>query len=1191
MSRFVHLHVHSEYSLLDGAARIDDLARRASELGMSALALTDHGVMYGAIPFYRACQKYGVKPIIGCEVYITEGSIHSKGSRQDQPIYHLVLLAKNKTGYRNLLKLSSIAHLEGFHYRPRIDLQLLETYSEGLICLSACMGSEVSQHLLADRLSQAKQAAERYHRIFGDDFYLEIQDHGMVEQKKVMRQMIELSEQTGIPLVVTNDVHYLHADDHSMQDVLICIGTGKSIDSEDRMRFTTDQLYMKSAEEMAERFSHVPEALANTSSIAERCQLELTFGEPILPQFQPLPPGQTTEQYLAALCEEGLVNRYQSLPQWSEERYRTELQQRLQYELSVISRMGYADYFLIVWDFIRYARSQGIVVGPGRGSSVGSLVAYVLKITDVDPIRYRLFFERFLNPERISMPDIDVDFSDERRDEVIQYVVRKYGRDRVAQIITFGTMAARAAVRDVGRVLNYPYNEVDRVVRVIPRHLGITLREAMAASPELMAMAKDDPRTQRLLEMAMKVEGMPRHSSTHASGVVISRDPLTDYVPLQAGTSTPLTQYSMEHLETVGLLKMDFLGLRNLSIIEKTLLWIRELYGTRIDLRSLPDDDRMTYELLSRGDTSGIFQLESAGFRRVLKELKPSTFEDIISVIALYRPGPMDFIPQYTAAKHGKLQVQYPHPSLEPVLRDTYGIIVYQEQIMQIAALMAGFSLGEADLLRSAVSKKKKEILDKEREHFVTGSLQQGYNETEANAVYDMIVRFANYGFPRAHATAYGVLAFQTAYLKANYPLAFMAAMLSSVTGNQRKTAEYVDECRRMHIAVLPPDINESGVWFTPVPHQDTVSDATDSRGSIRFGLAAIKNVGTQAIDNILKEREQGPYTDLLDLCRRIDLRVCNKRVIESLIQCGALDSLNGHRAQLLAVLEETVETALKLKKERDDLQLHLFGFTEEMNWTIEYPDIPSLSQQDQLSLERELLGMYISGHPLDGYWDTLERIQAESLHLLHEKPEHSDVLVAGMVASQRNIVTKKGKAMSFIELENQVDKVEVVIFPEAWSKYGMLVQKGHLLLIAGKLQFQDEDNVKILADALCALDDPEWEQKLRINQVAHAVQRGPASSQAQRMPRTQPTVNDRNMKLRTSQRLFIRIDAEHESQDLMQQLRELLKEHAGPLNVILYYEQTKQTFSLGEQFNVRPNPQLIQSVERLFGPHTARIK
>lgn len=1227
MSGFVHLHVHSEYSLLDGAARIEELASEAARLGMPALALTDHGVMYGAVPFYKACVKHGIKPIMGCEVYVAGGSMADKLSRQEQKTYHLILLAKNRQGYENLMELVSQAHLKGFHYKPRIDFALLSKHAEGLVCLSSCLGGEIAQHLLHDRYDDALRIAGKYRDLFGPDYYLELQDHGLLDQKRVNQGILRLSNETGIPLVVTNDVHYIRRSDQEVQDILVCIGTGKNVEDEERLKFHTDELFFKSAVEMAERFAHVPEALANTVRIAESCTLELEFGQSILPEFGPLPEGSTAASYLEELCRQGLERRYGSKPGWQDIEYRRPIEERLAYELGVIERMGYSDYFLIVWDFIRYAHEHGIPTGPGRGSSAGSLVAYVLQITNVDPIAYKLLFERFLNPERVSMPDIDIDFSDERRDEVIEYVVRKYGKERVAQIITFGTMAAKAAVRDVGRVLNLPYNDVDKAAKLIPNQLGITLEEALNLSPELKAMTLQNPKAAKLLDLARRVEGMPRHASTHAAGVVISKEPLTRYVPLQEGTEqTPLTQFTMENLEAVGLLKMDFLGLRTLSIIERTLNWIKDGLGLAVDFDRVSDEDPVTYGLLSKGDTTGVFQLESPGMRRVLKDLKPSEFEDMISVLALYRPGPMEFIPKYIAGKHGLVQVEYPHPTLKPILEDTYGIIVYQEQIMQIASKMAGFSLGEADLLRRAVSKKKREVLDQERKHFVAGSLKMGYTEEEANRVYDMIVRFADYGFPRAHATAYGVLAFQTAYLKAHYPVPFMASMLTAVMGSHRKVAEYVDDCRRMGIEVLPPDVNESGVVFTPV------FDSDSEKGRIRFGLAAIKNVGTQAIESIQKERrEGGSFENLLDFCRRVDLRVCNKRVVESLIQGGAMDSLPGHRAQLLAMLDETVEAALKWKKEREDLQLHLFGFTEEANWRIEYPDIRPYSQSQQLELERELLGLYLSGHPLDAFEEKLAPLEPVLLHELAEQPDQSDVLVAGRVVALKTITTKKGQVMAFAELEDRIERVELVLFPETWKRFGPQVEKGSLLLVRAKLQHQDEEEpAKLLAEHLTPLHDGfdpapfvRWRQapsgRSRGGTAANSrrgaaaeSRRGfaPASSGAAQAAATVGPAPRRERPAGTAggqppagsaaavaprgtrqQRLFIKIGEAQEKAGVLPELQALLKENAGPMPTVLFYEREQRTLALSEQYNIRPNPELIRRIELLFGPGSAKVK
>lgn len=1231
MSPFVHLHVHSEYSLLDGAARITDLVRRAGEYGMKSLALTDHGVMYGAIPFYKACQAQGIKPIIGCEAYMTSGSRRERGSRKDQPIYHLILLVKNETGYKNLMKLISIGHLEGQHYKPRIDMEVLAEYAEGMVCLSACLGGEVPQHLLHGREAEARKAALRYKEIFGPDFYLELQDHGMAEQKRVNPQLIALAAELDIPLVATNDVHYLQRQDAEVQDVLICIGTGKTVDDEDRLKMASEQLFFKSGAEMAALFPHVPEALENTVRIAEKCNLELTFGNHILPAYSPLPEQQSSAAYLRQLCHAGLEQRYAGTPRWESPEQREAAQQRLEYELGVIETMGFCDYFLIVWDFIAYAHRMDIAVGPGRGSSAGSLTAYSLRITDVDPLRYNLLFERFLNPERITMPDIDIDFSDERREEVIQYVVDKYGKEHVAQIITFGTMAARAAVRDVGRALNLPYNEVDKAAKLIPAQLGISIAKALETTPELKSLYETSPKIKGLLDMAMKVEGMPRHASTHAAGIVISKGPLTDAVPLQAGNeSTVLTQYSMEHLESVGLLKMDFLGLRTLSIIERCLQSIREMNGTVPDFRLIPDNDELTYRMLSAGETAGVFQMESSGVRRVLKDLRPTDFEDIVSVVALYRPGPMEFIPKYIGGKHGQFEVVYPHPDLEPILADTYGIIVYQEQIMQIASLMAGFSLGESDLLRRAVSKKKRETLDKERSHFVEGSLQQGYSEQDANAVYDMIVRFADYGFPRAHAAAYGVLAFQTAYLKAHYPVQFTAAMLTAVMGNHRKVAEYVLECRRTGIGVLPPDVNESGVLFTPVPGEG-------SAGHIRFGLAAVKNVGTLAVENIIAERKARPFDSLLDFCRRVDLRVCNKRVVESLLQAGAFDGLPGHRAQLLAMLDETVEAALKWRKERDELQIQLFDdLVETPNWEIRYPDIPRFTVGQQLELERELLGLYLSGHPLDDSAELLEEPGMQRLMDLGEAPDESQTVTAGMVVSVKEITTKAGKAMAFVQWEDQIERCEVVLFPEVWKRSRTLIEKGALLALRAKVQHEDE-GFKLLAEEVAPLAADTLRSLLQRRsaaaarpqgagratpgagapqgaapaaRAAGAGARGPARAAGGAnapaagtpKPPAPPAASGPGSPAPAgagpgrsaagnAQRLFIKITPASENPALLSRLQELLQAEPGPVPVLLFYERDQRLLALSESYRIKPSETLLAGIEAMLGAGTARIK
>ncbi|MDI4644573.1 DNA polymerase III subunit alpha [Cohnella hashimotonis] len=1269
MCGFVHLHNHSEYSLLDGASRIKDMTAKAAQLGMKALALTDHGVMYGAIPFYKACRERGIKPIIGMEAYVAAGSRLEKASRRDQPIYHLTLLAKNAVGYRNLMKLSSIGHLEGFHYRPRIDFEALSGHAEGLVCLSGCMSSELSQHLLQGRDAEARETALRYRELFGEDYFLEIQDHGLTDQKRITTGVLKLSDELGIPLAATNDSHYLNEEDHVLQDVLICIGTGKTVDDQDRFRIGTSQLYMKTGEEMSALFRHRPEAVTNTALIADRCELEIDLGAHILPKFSPIPEGMTAETYLAELCLAGLRKRYGETAASAgaggayvgangatddaaaAETVASEAEARLRYELDVIARMGFSNYFLIVWDFIRYAREQGIAVGPGRGSSAGSIVAYSLRITDVDPLKHKLLFERFLNPERVSMPDIDVDFSDERRDEVIRYVAAKYGRGHVAQIITFGTLAARAAVRDVGRVLNLPYGDVDRAAKLIPGMPGMSIERAAKDNPDFRALTEKGGPIADLIAMARRAEGMPRHASTHAAGVVISSEPLTDYVPLQEGAEgVPLTQYSMEHLEAVGLLKMDFLGLRNLSIIERAMQSVLESTGHALRWEEIPYDDPATYELLGRGDTTGVFQMESAGVRRVLRDMKPKSFEDIVSVVALYRPGPMDFIPQFIKTMHGEIAAEYPHPDLEPILRDTHGIIVYQEQIMQIASRMAGFSLGEADLLRRAVGKKKREILDEQRAHFVKGSQGQGYTDEEANRVYDMILRFADYGFPRAHAAAYGVLAFQTAYLKAHYPVPFMASMLTSIIGNQRKTAEYVDECRRMGIPVLPPDVNESRVLFTPVCTA-AASEQEETRGhgaasddparafavsgdpartfavsgdparsfnAIRFGLAAVKNVGTQAIESIMKERTDRPFESLSDLCRRVDPRACNKRVLESLLLCGALDALPGHRAQLLAALDESVEAAAIWRKEKEELQLELFDLGDAPNWEVDLPEVAPYTQSQTLELERELLGLYLSGHPLDAFDGLWQEAGLDRLADLAEAEDGAQVVTAGMVVSLKPIVAKSGQAMAFLELEDRIMGAELVVFPSVWKSASAFAGKGALLLVRAKLQQGDED-FKLLADEIVPLAaDTLRREAARMRRGGPGGYRSggtrpgadagrgadrseakPAAAEGARRTTSvvKPAASPDKARAgsgeagASAQRFYVRIDAGHEAPSVLKDLQALLARHKGPLQTVLFYERERKSLALNDSYRVLPSAALTASVERLLGEGTAKVK
>ncbi|QKG83938.1 DNA polymerase III subunit alpha [Kroppenstedtia pulmonis] len=1135
---FVHLHVHTEYSLLDGAARIDQLVRKAKQSGFDALSITDHGAMYGVVPFYKACLREGIRPIIGCELYLTPGKMDEKPSPRENRIHHLLLLAETNEGYRNLMKLTSEAHLKGFHYKPRVDKTLLRRYSKGLIATSTCLAGEIPQAILQDQISKARKLVEEYQEIFGKgNFFLEIQDHGMPEQQKVNRQLIRFSHELDIPLVATNDLHYVEQKDARVHDCLLCIGTNRRLAEKDRWRFPTDQFYLKSASEMESLFAHLPEAVANTRRIANRCQVDIPLGGRLLPRF-PVPKGETAASYLEKLCRQGAEKRYGDPPQVVED--------RLQYELSVIHEMGFSDYFLIVWDFIRYAREKNIATGPGRGSAAGSLVAYVLFITDIDPIRYKLLFERFLNPERVSLPDIDVDFNYERRDEVIRYVTQKYGLDRVAQIITFGTMAPRAAVRDVGRVMGLPYTDVDRTAKLIPQGPGITLKQVMQPGSELHRWTQEHPHIQQLMETVAQVEGMPRHASTHAAGVVISQGDLTDYVPLEQGNDgIRLTQYPMEVLEEIGLLKADLLALRNLTVIEQTITNLEKSEGIKLDFNGSNYDDPATYALLAKGETSGVFQMESPGMRKVLRELKPTHFEDIIAVLALYRPGPMEQIPRFIRAKHGQEKVSYPHPDLESILKDTYGIIVYQEQIMQIANRMAGFSMGQADILRRAVSKKNRDVLDNQRSTFVSGCIQQGYDEQTGHNLYDLILRFADYGFNRSHSAAYAVLAYQTAYLKANWPLYYMSALLTTVIGNHGKMAEYIEDCRRLGVSVLLPDIHESEAAFS-----------VKNKG-IRMGLTAVKNVGTHAIESIIQERKQQPFRDLFDFCRRVDLRTCNRRVIESLIQCGAMDSLPGHRAENLAKLDEAMEQGgdFRRRQSRDQLQLFEEDSVDSGYTRFSYQGIQPFSRQELLNLERDLLGLYLSGHPLDSDWEKIQSRITHTLAQLKECQDEERVTVAGLIREVKGISTKRGEAMAFATLEDYSGQVELVAFPGILSKYRSLLQRDQTILVSGKVN-QHEKGVKVLGDKI------------------------------------EDTKRLFNKNQRNDKKVYIRIASRYEGSDVLQALKQVLQVHRGPVPVHLYYEGRRQVYALPvEKYGITPDKECKRQVEDILGTQSFRIK
>ncbi|HZK34337.1 MAG TPA: DNA polymerase III subunit alpha, partial [Bacillota bacterium] len=976
MSEFVHLHVHTEYSLLDGACSIPRLLDKCLELDMPGIAITDHGVMYGVVDFYKEAKARGLKAIIGCEVYVAPGNMEEREPRRDSNYSHLVLLAENETGYRNLMALSSLGYTEGFYYRPRVDYKALEKYSEGLIALSGCLAGDIQRMLYQDRYIDAVNLANRLKSIFArDSFYLELQDHGLEQQRKVNEGLLRLSQETGIPMVATNDVHYIERNDANAHDVLLCIQTGKTVDDPDRLRFETREFYLKSADEMDELFSEYGDALSNSLKIFNRCNVDFDFDTIHMPEFK-VPEGYTSFDYLYRLCNEGMHSKYGKITDT--------IKNRLEYELETIQQMGYVDYFLIVWDFIRYAREKGIMVGPGRGSAAGSLVAYTLNITQVDPLKYGLLFERFLNPERISMPDIDIDFCYERRQEVIDYVIRKYGEDHVAQIITFGTMAARAAIRDVGRALNIPYGDVDRVAKMIPFDIGMTIDKALNINTELKVLYQEDTAVKNLIDTSRSLEGLPRHASTHAAGVVISKLPVTDYVPLQKNDDCITTQFPMGILEELGLLKMDFLGLRTLTVIRDTLSLVKENFDKEVDIYNIPLDDKAVYNMLGQGDTDGVFQLESTGMRQFMKELKPTTFEDIIAGISLYRPGPMDQIPRYIDNKNHPDNIEYTDEKLAPILSVTYGCMVYQEQVMQVVRELAGYSLGRSDLVRRAMSKKNTGIMEKERQHFihgivdkdrnveVPGALRNGLTIEKANQIFDEMMEFAKYAFNKSHAAAYALIAYQTAWLKSHYPVQFMAALITSVMGNSSKVAGYIQYCRKRKIEVLKPDVNDSYAKFTVVGNK------------IRFGLVAVKNVGTPAIQAIIDARsKKGKFKSFTDFCHKVDGAGINKRLVESLIKCGAFDSLGIYRSQLMAVYEKVLDSIIQDRRRNIVGQVSLFG--DQTSATVNediLPEIDEYAQKTLLSMEKEMIGLYISGHPLDEYKTAMEGLNT-TLELL----------------------------------------------------------------------------------------------------------------------------------------------------------------------------------------------------------------
>ena len=1066
---FTHLHVHTEYSLLDGSNKIKEYVARVKELGMNSAAITDHGVMYGVIDFYREARAAGINPIIGCEVYVAPGSRFDREHTQGEDrYYHLVLLAENNTGYANLVKIVSRGFIDGYYYRPRVDREVLEQFHEGIIALSACLAGEIPRLLMRDRYEEAKQAALWHRDTFGaDNFFLELQDHGIPEQQSVNQQLIRMSRETGIGLVATNDVHYTYEKDVEAHDILLCIQTGKKLADEDRMRYEGGQYYVKSEEEMRTLFPYAPDAIENTSRIADRCHVEIEFGVKKLPKYD-TPHDTTSWDYLCKLCYEGLLRRY---PDTHEE-----IRERLDYELGVIRKMGYVDYFLIVWDFIHYARSQGIAVGPGRGSAAGSVVSYTLEITNIDPIRYQLLFERFLNPERVSMPDIDVDFCVERRQEVIDYVVRKYGKDCVVQIVTFGTLAARGVIRDVGRVMDLPYAQVDSIAKQIPNELGITIEKALLMNPELRGLYESDETIHKLIDMSKRLEGLPRHTSMHAAGVVISQKPVDEYVPLsRASDGSVTTQYTMTTLEELGLLKMDFLGLRNLTVIQNTERLIHANQDEAFSIDKIDYDDKQVLDSIGTGRTEGVFQLESAGMKNFMKELKPQNLEDIIAGISLYRPGPMDFIPAYIKGKNHPEDIVYDTPKLEPILSGTYGCIVYQEQVMQIVRDLAGYSLGRSDLVRRAMSKKKASVMEKERQNFVWGNPEEGVpgcvangiDEKTANKIYDEMIDFAKYAFNKSHAAAYAVVAYQTAFLKYYYPVEYMAALMTSVMSNSGKLAEYIVTSRRMNIEVLPPDINEGDGAFSV------------SKGRIRYGLSAIKSMNHSCIEKLCAERkENGPFRDIKDFLKRMADKELNRRVVENLIKAGALDSIPGNRKQKMMIYGMLMDEIAQERKNSVEGQMSLFDLMSEeqkQEYEVKFPDTEEYDKETRLAYEKEVLGVYVSGHPLEEYEKILQThtTRVTTDFVIDEETQMTKVedgemaTVGGMITERKIKYTKNNKTMAFLTLEDLVGTLEVIVFPKDYEKYSRLLVEEGKVLIRGRVSIEEEKNGKLICESI----------------------------------------------------------------------------------------------------------------------------
>lgn len=1140
-SRFVHLHNHSHYSLLDGAVKIDDLVGAAHRARMPALALTDHGNLFGAVEFYLKATAMGIKPIVGCELYVAR---ESRLKRRDEgrlsdSSHHLVLLVKDRRGYQNLMRLSSLGYMEGFYYRPRVDKELLAELSEGLIAMSACLKGEIPSLVLAGRLEEACRAAEWFRDVFGPEgFYLEIQDHGMQEEKDSMRGILEVSRRTGIPVVATNDCHYLAREHARAQDILICIQTGKDLDQQDRLRLSSEEFYFKTPEEMATLFAEVPEAIAATVEVAEKCNLELELGKVLLPAF-PLPEGyDSAEAYMEALARRGLEARYGHVSPEIEERFRA--------EVAMIGQMGFASYFLIIHDLIESSRRKGIPVGPGRGSAAGCLVACCLGITELDPLKHGLLFERFLNPERIGMPDIDIDFCFERRGEVLDYAIEKYGQDNVCQIITFGTMAARAAIRDVGRVLGISYSEVDRIAKLVPPDPGITLKDALDRVPELAEMAASDPRVKELVEHAMTLEGLARHASTHAAGVVIAPGRLMDYVPLyKSSRGEVTTQYDMKSVEKVGLLKMDVLGLRTLTVIENTLKLIEEREGRRLRSEDIPLDDEKVHRMLSDGNTVAIFQLESGGMRDLLRRLKPTTFEDIVAVNALHRPGPLSsgMVDDFIARKHGRRKIEYLHPMLEPILRETYGVILYQEQVMRIAAEMGEFSLGQADILRRAMGKKEPEAMARQRELFIQGAVKRNIPKRVSERMFDLMAHFAGYGFNKSHSAAYALLSLRTAYLKAHYPDEFMAATLTSEMGNSDRVLVLVDECKRMGIRVLPPDINESEETFTV------------SGEGIRFGLSAVKNVGSGAAAAVVeaRRREVG-FRSLRHLATAADLRGINRRVLESLVMAGAMDSLGGHRAEHMAEVPKALEAGLRVQRDRERGQASLFGESELELGPELRPEVEPWGDEKTMRKEREALGFFLSRHPLDRHREEVELCSTTTIAALGEMSDGTPVRLGGILMAVRSTIDRKGNSMAFSTLEDFTGSVEVLVFSDPYAKYQDLVKPESAVLVTGRISRREEEEPKVIVG--------------RVVRLSEALDQIPAT-------------------------VHLRIEADRLDEGFVQSLERLLERYSGNSRILFHLvaEGTGEVEMGARQKRISPRKELVQALNHLAGEGSAWVE